>query len=159
MVVAGGSRLAVCGRVLAGRMNWCLISCFLDIGDDAQLLIYDLTQPLPYPTSSSAPSSTSSTPSNFTPPLSSTTKSSQKPRQISGSRPNSSASNSAGGEGSGGTTGILKKLPTYGWSNIEAGKWGGSYELNNLAWGVEDPMEGGSWLGVVGGKRLTCFKF
>lgn len=149
-------------------------------GDDAQVLVYDCTQPLPYPTSSSNPSSAASSPAHFTPPppggptpgdasgSTSSKKVGGRHLHSSGPTPGTSRNPTPGGQSTGGTGPIPKRYPSRAWNNQLDGFLSssqvGSAELNNLAWSGEGGAgsgaeAGGVWLGVVGGRRLSCLRF
>ncbi|GHJ87837.1 hypothetical protein NliqN6_4239 [Naganishia liquefaciens] len=109
-------------------------------GDDSQLLLYDLTSSLPYPTS--AVSSTNSSPAPNAKSSSTGQSSSQavKHTETLGVTPT----------GSPAAMPTVRKQPHMAWTANNG-------EINNLAWGRD--AEEGAWIGAVSSKRLTCLRF
>lgn len=156
-------------------------------GDDAQVLLFDLTHPLPFPASaatSAAPSAAGSPANDSTRTTSGALTASSRPMSTTSAVANAATSAGAGGTSgvngkSSGSTAIptkpIARYPAFAWTNTHvdytdalggAGRnmsTGGS-EIVNLAWSKDDRRShgrdgGGSWLAAVSGRRLTCLRF
>ncbi len=143
-------------------------------GDDSQLLLYDLTQPLPFPQTApensssrpptkdgtSHPSSTSTSTVHPTPTNHKSTSTLPPPSRSNTNTNNNNLRPLATPGSTTSTTRAPSKYPSMTWNSP-----GSTGEINNLAWGKEWRAEKGSgqrdgcWLGAVSGKRLSCLRF
>jgi WD repeat-containing protein 68 len=141
----GGGWVATCGKSELCKSRPNPDPIFL--GDDSQLLLYDLTSSLPYP--ASAVSSTNSSPAPMLNAKRGSDASSSGTTSRASDKP-AKHSETLAAPGVVAAKPTVKKQPYMAWTADNG-------EVNNLAWGRDG--DEGAWLGAVSGKRLTCLRF
>jgi WD repeat-containing protein 68 len=130
----GGGWIASCGKPTSTLLHrselWKSASDVCVPGDDCQLLLYDLTSPLP-----------ESRPSSTRPPTRPSASRTSNPTTYALSPP-TTPSNSRS-----------SPTPSQAVDMLPSRAWTAEGEINNLAF-----SEGGGWLGCVSGQRLTVLK-